>query len=170
MSSTNSSQIQPVEFEDISSKYDLTFRILAAAVFIFYAVVAASLYTGYVTYLQQKPLGLQTILDLVHRDLAFCYAIICVYLPILFTIKLIFPYPIPHDIALPMSILAQASYYCLSIFLTVASIMRYIHIYHPWKLESFGKSDEFISGCVYYTTTLVCLIMSAYLTSVGSNQ
>ncbi len=165
-SATNNS----LDFEEISSIYGLSFRIVAVSAFAIYAAITYFLYLGYNSWLQRKPLGLQTILDLVHRDLAFCYAMACIAPSLAYGMKLVYPYPYPHPVAMVIASFAHSRYYCLSLFLTVASIVRYIHIYHPWQLESLEKSDDFISGFIYYSVSLFSFAISSYLTSIDSNQ
>ncbi len=88
----------------------------------------------------------------------------------MFAGKVIYPYPFPYHLAFITGCILHSRLYCILLYLNIATLIRYIHIFHPWQLENLGKSDTFISNLIFYTAGLACLLSSGYLTWSGYNS
>ncbi len=144
-------------------------KVTFIVIFISVSIILFSFYKGYISFMERKPLGLQTILDLVHMDLAYSHAVslISIYFGLVIGILTT---TINEYAALILAWHNLFRHYTFLMFITVTSMIRYIHIYHPWKLESLEQSDEAIRRCVYYSTSIISAIITVLVTLTYHNS
>ena len=147
-----------------TSIFESNLKIYYATSFVTLAAIILVFYVSYIFYLKRKPLGHQTILDLIHGDLAYCYAVSCISFCICFSLIISIPIPWNHYIAIITSWLVLNRFYALWLAVMIAMIIRYIHIYHPWTLENMELTDESIRKFLYYSILMVSSSLSAIVT------
>ena len=158
-----------MEADDLSNG-SLAFRISAVAWFSFCILFVAASYKAFVPYSKQKPLGLQTMMDFVHRDMAYAYAMCFGNGAIVSLIPVINRRPINDFIAFPLAWYHMARIFMFLAYLPFTSIMRYIHIFHSQLLENLEIGDEeFLKRC-YYTIFGSSLMASTIVLVIHSGN
>ncbi len=155
---------------DLNQLYEFNTRIFIGISFFSLSVILSLFYIAYAHYIYNKPLGLQTLLDLVHVDLAYTYTLCCLALCTTVGLKALIAPPFPHYIALPLSWHTMIRMYTLLLYLTVSSIVRYISVYNAWLLDKFDMSDHFIRNSLYYGTLATSTALATHATIIHKSN
>ena len=144
-------------------------KLVIMAILTTTSIIVTIFYLCYVNFKERKPYGLQTILDLVHIDLAYCYTLNLVNIQFGLILGLFVTNMNPY-VATMLSWFHACRSYILLLYISVSTAIRYIHIYHPWTLENLNLSDETIRKILYYITLAIAGIASTFLTWSGQNS
>ncbi len=146
-----------------SIAYNAETKICYVLILVMLAGILITFYASYKHYLKQKPLGLQTLLDSVHVDLAYCYTACFCSFSLSNALAIAIGKPVNQYVAIALGWHSLTRFYALWIAITQATVMRYVHIYHSWTLEKLNRSDEFIRKCLYYSNLNSSALLAAYL-------
>ena len=159
-----------VDTVNLNDIYDFDSRMLIGASFLSLSVIITLLFFGYKHYINGKPLGFQTIMDLLHVDLAFIYMACTWSFCFSAGFKALYSPPFPHYLALVIAWGAGCWFYALWIYLSVASLVRYIIVYHSWLLEKLNKSDHVVQLSLYYSTLFVATFLATFCTLFNTSN